>query len=78
VNYIANFKIANVTYNSVQQYRQYSKAKLFDDDVRESQIMNATNPDEQRRLGSRVKHFNKDVSNNKTNSLMQEDYERNV
>jgi len=34
INYVANFNIANVTYNSVQQYRQYCKAKLFDDDVR--------------------------------------------
>jgi len=42
INYVANFSIANVTYNSVQQYRQYCKARLFDDDVRASQIMNAT------------------------------------
>jgi len=61
VNYIENFTIANVTYNCVQQFRQYSKARLFDDDVRASQIINAFNPDEQRRLGSKVTHFNEDV-----------------
>jgi len=54
INYVANFSIANVTYNSVQQYRQYCKARIFDDDVRALQIMNATNTDEQRRLGSKV------------------------
>jgi len=72
INYVANFNIANVTYNSVQQYRQYCKALLFDDDVRASQIMNATNTDEQRRLGSKVKHFDKIIWNDKTNTLMQE------
>jgi len=72
VNYIAYFTIASVTYNCVQQHRQYSKARLFDDDVRASQIMNATNSDEQRRLGSKVTHFNKDVWNSKTNLLMHE------
>jgi len=48
VNYITNFIISNVTYNSVQQFMRHRKAKLFDDDVRASQIMNATNPDEKK------------------------------
>jgi len=72
INFMADFKIANVTYNSVQQYRQFCKAKLFDDDVRASQIMNATKADEQRRLGSHVTHFDKKVWNEKTVPLMQE------
>jgi len=62
-NYIANFKISDITYNSVQQFRQHRKAQLFDDDVRASQIMNATNPDEQRRIGSKVTNFNKETWN---------------
>jgi len=65
VNYIANFKISDITYNSVQQYRQHRKAQLYDDDVRTSQIMNATNPDEQKRIGSKVTHFNQETWNNK-------------
>jgi len=72
VNYVANFTIANVTYNSVQQYRQHRKVPLLYDDVRASQIMNATNPDEQKRLDSKVTHFNKDMWNSKTNLLMHE------
>jgi len=46
------------------------KAQLFDDDVLASQIMNATNPDEQKRLGSKVTHFNKTMWNSKSNILM--------
>jgi len=72
VNYISNFKIADVTYNIVQQYGQHRKAQLLYDDVKASQIMNATNPDEQRRIGSKVMHFNKDTWNNKTNLIMHE------
>jgi len=72
INYIADFIIADVTYNLVQLYRKYSKARLFDDDVRASQIRNATNTDEQRRLGSKITHFNKDVWSDTTDLLMQE------
>jgi len=71
INYIADFKIADVTYNSVQQYRQYSKARPFDDHDRASQIINATNTDEQRKLGSKVRHFNKDVWSDTTDLLME-------
>jgi len=72
VNYITKFRIFDVTYNCVQQFRQHRKAQLFDDDVRASQIMNATNPDEQRRIGLKVTYFNQDTWNNKSNLLMHE------
>jgi len=72
VNNIAHFTIANVTYNCVQQYRQHREAQQFDDDVRVTQIMNATNPDEQRGFGSKVTHFNKITWGNRTKILMHE------
>jgi len=72
VNYITNFIISDVTYNSVQQFRQHKKAKLFDDNVRASQIMNATNPDEQRRISLKVTYFNQDKWNTQSNLLMHE------
>jgi len=72
VNYITNFIISDVTYNSVQQFRQHRKAQLFDDDVRATQILNATNPDEQRGIGLKVTYFNQDTWNNKSNLLMHE------
>jgi len=65
VNYITKFIISNVTYNSVQQLRQHRKAQLFDDDVRAVQIMNATNTDEQKKIGLKVTYFNQNTWNNK-------------
>jgi len=56
----------------VEQFKQHRKAQLFDDDFKAAQIMEATEPNEQKRIGLKVKHFNKDAWWNKTNVLMHE------
>jgi len=46
--------MAEVTYNCVEQFRQHRKAQLFDDEVRAAQILDATELNEQKRLGLKL------------------------
>jgi len=57
-HYIAPFYVAQVHYNCVEQYRMHKNSQLFNDDVRARQILEAVEPNEQKRLGHLVKHFN--------------------
>jgi len=56
----------------VEQFRQHRKAQLFDDDVRAKQILDAVEPCEKKRLGLKVKDFDKETWSSKTNVLMHE------
>ena len=52
------FKIANKTYNCVEQYMMAEKARLFKDTETLAKIMQTSSPAEQKRLGRKVKNFN--------------------
>jgi len=56
----------------VEQFGQHRKALLFDDDVRAAQILDTTEPNEQKRLEQKVKHFMPEIWNNMTNVIMHE------
>jgi len=70
--YIATFTASGFTYNCVEQFRQHRKALLFDDDVRATQILDTTNPNDQKRLGLKVTHFVPKIWSNINNEIMQE------
>jgi len=64
--------VSGFSYNCVEQFRQHRKALLFDDDVRAAQILDTTEPNEQKRLGLKVKYFVADEWRKMTNVLMHE------
>jgi len=72
--YIAIFTVSGFLYNCVEQFRQHRKALLFDDDVRAAQILDTTEPNEQKRLGLKVKHFVAEEWRKMTNTQMHEAY----
>src|SRR5436305_287858 len=47
----ARFTFRGVEFTSVEQFMMYSKARLFDDDETARQILSASQPREQKRLG---------------------------
>jgi len=56
----------------VEQFRQHKEALLFDDDVKAAQILETTEPTDQRRLGLKIKHFVAEEWRQMTNVLMHE------
>ena len=55
--YSCHFVIDNINYNSIEQYLQSEKAKLFDDDQSCSKIMAERNTYKIKKLGSRIWGF---------------------
>ena len=53
----ANFRIDNIQYNCAEQFIQSEKAKAFNDDVTQYNIMCEENPYRIKKLGSRVRGF---------------------
>jgi len=70
--YIAIFTASHFRYNCVEQFRQHRKALLFDDDVRAAQILDTTEPNEQKRLGLKVTHFKSTDWKQMTSVIMHE------
>jgi len=62
--------VSEFLYNCVEQFKQHRKALLFDDDIRAAQILDTTEPNEQNRLGLKVKHFYAEEWRKMTNVLM--------
>ena len=56
--FLVAFLVENVTYNSVEQYIQSAKAKMFGDDSALKAIMQESNPYRIKKLGSRIRNFN--------------------
>ena len=56
----AKFMVDKVNYNSVEQAIQATKAKIFDDTVTQRKVMAATNPYRIKKLGSKVRNYNKE------------------
>ncbi len=56
-HYKANFKIGQIKYNCVEQYIMYNKANTFNDHTAANEILAATDPSEQKRLGRHIKNY---------------------
>jgi len=54
----------------VEQFGQHRKALLFDDDVRAAQILDTTEPNEQKKLGLKVTHFVPKIWSNINNVII--------
>ena len=54
----ASFIINNMTFNCVEQYMMYMKAKTFNDQETMTKVLATSNPKEQKKLGRGVKNFN--------------------
>jgi ribA/ribD-fused uncharacterized protein len=59
--YKADMTIDGVQYNSCEQYMMYRKALLFGDTEIAEQIMNESNPREQKRFGRMIRNFEKTI-----------------
>ena len=55
------FEVEGVKYNCAEQYMMAMKAKLFGDVQSHVEIMTSTNPRIQKKIGKRVKNFDKDI-----------------
>lgn len=56
--YKSEFVIDNIRFNSAEQWMMYTKAMLFNDQEKATQILAAADPSVQRRLGRQVRYFN--------------------
>lgn len=59
----STIKEEGISFNCVEQYMMYKKAKLFGDENIAQQILNTTQPITQRKLGRKVKNFKKKIWN---------------
>jgi ribA/ribD-fused uncharacterized protein len=59
--YYAPFDVDGITFHSVEQYTQFSKAKLMNDDVTAQTILKQIDPADQKALGRRVSNFDRDL-----------------
>lgn len=59
--YLSDFEEDGITYNCVEQYMMYKKAKLFKDEAVAGQILKTTSQRDIKALGRKVKHFNEQV-----------------
>lgn len=57
----SEFEVDIHDYTSAEQYMMAEKARLFEDEEIEKQIMNSTDPREIKSLGQKVKNFKQDV-----------------
>lgn len=55
----ARFILNGITFNCVEQYMMYAKAKLFGDEEMAKLILRAKSPIEQKKLGRQVKSFDR-------------------
>jgi ribA/ribD-fused uncharacterized protein len=57
----SKFEVDIHYYTSMEQYMMAEKARLFEDDEIEKQIISSTDPREIKSLGQKVKNFNQDI-----------------
>ena len=69
-HYKCTFTIDRTTYNCVEQYYMYTKATTFKDIEQAAKILESTDPIEQKRLGSKIRGFNKKVWSDKMEAVM--------
>ena len=67
----SNFRIEGIEFNCCEQFYMYSKALHFNDKQQADNILKATDPVIQKRLGSKIARFKKDVWNKRSQSVME-------
>ncbi|WCN36333.1 NADAR family protein [Aneurinibacillus uraniidurans] len=55
--YPGTFCVNNIVFNCAEQYMMYQKAKLFNDETIAQKILQTKSPNEQKKLGRKVKNF---------------------
>jgi len=70
--HLCHFRVADVWYNSVEQQVMARKALLFDDFDRFDRIMETAAPSEQKKIGRRVKNFDKNKWNRFSREIVYE------
>ena len=70
-HFLSNFRIEGIEFNCSEQFFMYSKAILFNDQHQAENILKATDPVTQKRLGSQITGFKKDVWYKKSRSVME-------
>jgi len=68
----AKLKINNRTYNCTEQYIQYQKATLFDDDERASRIMLQDSPLSMKKIANTIRGFEKGVWERHNRAIVKE------
>ncbi len=53
----SSFEVRGIQFNCAEQFMMYQKAALFDDKEMASEILKATNPAIQKKLGRKVRNF---------------------
>lgn len=64
------FTIAEVEYNSAEQYMMAEKAKLFNDEETLAKIMSTISPRTQKSLGRKVKNFDPEIWQNNAKCIV--------
>ena len=59
--YKCEFKVDDIEYSSAEQYMMHQKALLFNDYDIAQDILETDEPSEQKRLGRKIKNFNKEI-----------------
>lgn len=57
----STFRVNGITYNCCEQFMMAEKARVFHDEIRLAQILQAKSPREQKALGRRVENFDEAV-----------------
>ena len=66
----APFQVEGTQYSCIEQYIQYSKAQLFDDDLAHHRTMKEVNPYKIKEIGSRIKNYWKEKWQSTTKQIV--------
>ncbi|KAK3612628.1 hypothetical protein CHS0354_042138 [Potamilus streckersoni] len=67
----ARFVVDGKTYNCMEQYMHHQKAVTFKDEVKAKQILASSDPKEHKKLGRKVRNFDKEVWNNLSEEIVE-------
>ena len=70
-HYPCTFKQDGLTFQSSEQYLMFKKAKLFEDEVRATAVLNTSDPAHAKSLGRKVENFNPVVWNKASSAYME-------
>ena len=59
--WLADFVVADITYQSTEHWMMAEKARLFDDDETLAQILVAKSPAKAKKLGREIRHFEPEI-----------------
>lgn len=68
--HLCKFVVDGIEYNCAEQFMMAEKARLFNDEETEKQIMETKSPREQKKLGRKVKNFDVDKWNESAKKIV--------